>query len=423
MSVTKDVLKRHAAFGTLVAMQTSADFVSDDNTTSTTHPQYRQIAIIFYGCVLFVGVFDFLSGRPPTSWVDLDSSTRLIIFCTAVLLMCGLEITNQLQRSRIHPLVHLVFVTVLGGVALSVSNTNYSQLLLLIPILFAELTFSRVVVALTCLTTFSFRFIQTYLGSEQPFLTSRDYQSLMIFIVMMIFSWLMARFINRERTNRLHIQSLHNELKETSTQLAQMAVVNERNRMAREIHDSVGHHLAAVSIQLEMASKLHKGEPDTSLAAIHQAQAATQDALRDVRKSVGALRQTDETFSLVPAVELLISRISTDDLAINYKLDGDESICSHSARIVFFRAIQEGLTNVCKHANASHINLWLQFLPSQARLRIIDDGVGFDPKARSEGSGLRGLKDRVESFGGTLSIESRPDEGTFLDIVLPQPTS
>ena len=133
--MTKDVLKRHAAFGTLVAMQTSADFVSDDNATSTTHPQYRQIAIIFYGCVLFVGVFDFLSGRAPTSWVDLDASTRLIIFSTAVLLMCGLEITNQLQRSRIHPLLHLVFVTVLGGVALSVSNTNYSQLLLLIPIL------------------------------------------------------------------------------------------------------------------------------------------------------------------------------------------------------------------------------------------------------------------------------------------------
>ena len=132
------------------------------------------------------------------------------------------------------------------------------------------------------------------------------------------------------------------------------------------------------------------------------------------------MRQDDESFELLSAVEILISRIGSDQLVINYQFDGDETLYSQAERVAFFRAIQEGLTNVYKHANASHINLWLQFLPSQARLRIIDDGVGFEPHQSEKGSGLKGVRERVESLGGTVLIESRPDEGTVLDILLPQ---
>lgn len=422
--MTKDVLKGATGFGTLIGMQTPAEFLSRDSATSTTHPQYRQIAVIIYSCVLFVGIFDFVAGRPPTSSLPIGASMRLFIFCAAILAMCALEWVQQSRQTRswISPALHLVLVTLLSGIPLPLSNANYGQLLLLIPILFAELTFDRWVSYLTIFVVFGFRFMRAAFGESPNFISVVDMQALLIFSVLIILIWLMARLIKSEWSNRLDLQTLHSELKESSAQLAQMAVINERNRLARDIHDSVGHHLAAVSIQLEMASKLHEGDPDTSLGAIHQAQAATQDALKDVRKSVGALRQSDETFELVPAVELLISRVSTDQCPINYRLDGDAAMCTEPMRLVFFRAIQEGLTNVHKHADASRINLWLQFLPQQARLRIIDDGVGFNPQHETNGTGLKGIRERVEAFGGTLNIESRLNEGTFLDIILPQPT-
>ncbi len=388
----------------------------------TTHPQYRQIALIIYTGVLLVGIYDYFSGRPPTSGINLSPEIRFVIFCSAILLMCLLELIHQRRRQQlINPGAHLILTLLLAGFALSVSNLNYSQLLLLPPILFAELTFPRWMSLSTIFAAFTFLFLRTAFGEQPNFLSLLDVQRLLIFIVLLLLIWLMARLIKNEWSNRLDLQTLHNELKETSTQLAQMAVVNERNRMARDIHDSVGHHLAAVSIQLEMASKLHQRDPEASIAAIQEAQAATHDALHDVRQSVGALRQSAETFELMPAVELLIGRIATDELAINYHLDGDETLYPQPTRLVFFRAIQEGLTNVYKHATASHVNLWLQFLPQQARLRIVDDGVGFDTKQQTSGTGLRGVQERVESLGGTVVIESRPDEGTVLDIILPQP--
>ncbi len=400
------------------------DNSAENSPIPTTHPQYRQIALIIYLGVLFIGIYDHFVGRPPTSPIELSSDIRLAIFCVAVLLMCLLEEIHQRRISTrpISPIVHLVSTMLLAGCALAVSNQNYSQLLLLTPVLFAEVTFQRWVSVLTALAAVFLIFLRTSFTEDRISMSLLDLQNLAIFTVLLLLIWLMARLIKNEWSNRLNLQSLHNELKESSTQLAQMAVVNERNRMARDIHDSVGHHLAAVSIQLEMASKLHQREPNASIEAIKEAQAAAHDALQDVRQSVGTLRESAETFELAPAVELLISRIANENLAVNYRLDGDETLYPQPARIVFFRAVQEGLTNVYKHATATHVKLWLQFLPKQARLRIIDDGVGFDTKQSTSGTGLQGVRERVEQLGGSVVIESRPDEGTVLDIVLPQVT-
>ncbi len=390
--------------------------------TSHTHPQYRQIAVIIYSCVLIVGIFDYIIGRPPTSNIDLPSNIRLVIFCLAIICMGVLEWIQQSKRTQglIHPALHLALVTILSGIPLQLSNPNYGQLLLLIPILFAELTFARWIPYLTVSVVFGFRFLRAAFGESPNFISTVDVQALLIFSVLILLIWLMACLIKSEWSNRLNLQTLNNELKETSAQLAQMAVINERNRLARDIHDSVGHHLAAVSIQLEMADRLHERDPQASKAAIHQAQSAAHGALQDVRQSVSALRHADDSFELLPAVELLVSRIATDQLAINYQLDGDETLYSQPVRLAFFRAVQEGLTNVYKHAAASHINLWLQFLPNQARLRIVDDGIGFDTRGDANGTGLKGIQERVEALGGTVLIESRPNEGTILDIVLPQ---
>ena len=392
-------------------------------TAPTTHPQYRQIALIIYGGVLLIGAFEFFSRRPPSSLLAIRPERGFVLFCIAIILLSLLELLRPKTRplAHSHPAIHLVLMLVLSGLALSVVHYDYAQLLLLTVILFAELTFSRRMTALIILVSFSLLVVRMAFGSRRDMSLLLDTSNLLIFIVLVLLTWTMARLIKSEWSNRLDLQSLNGELTETSTQLTQMAVVNERNRLARDIHDSVGHHLAALNIQLSMAAKLHEHDSASSLDAILEAQLVTKDVLQDVRRSVGALRQSDDNFALVPAIELLIGRISNDQLAISYNLEGDEALCPTPARIVFFRAVQEGLTNIYKHATASHVNLWLQFLPQKARLRIVDDGVGFDTQLRAEGSGLRGLRERIEALGGTVAIESHPNEGTVLDIILPQP--
>ncbi|MEM7030814.1 MAG: ATP-binding protein [Chloroflexota bacterium] len=88
-------------------------------------------------------------------------------------------------------------------------------------------------------------------------------------------------------------------------------------------------------------------------------------------------------------------------------------------RMVLFRAMQEGLTNIHKHAAASRVNLWLQFSDEQAHLRIVDNGTGFDLSATTQGMGLVGVRERVATLGGTFAIDSRQNEGTVLDIIIP----
>ncbi|MEM7115235.1 MAG: sensor histidine kinase [Chloroflexota bacterium] len=394
----------------------------------TTHPQYRQIALAIYIGVLIIGLIDWMLGSPPSYALPFDPVIRFITFFLTVAALIVLEIWRPSSPSNTsnQAIVHLISKIVLSSLAMGVGNQFYTQLLFLIAILFAEITFSRRISLITIGITFVVLFLRLAFGPRGDFISLSDLQGLLIFAVAIIMIMLMGRLIKQEWSNRLNLQTLHDELKvshrqlqQNSAQLAELAVANERNRLARDIHDSLGHHLTAVSIQLEMAIKLHDRAPTQSLAAMQEAKNAAQEALQDVRQSVGALRQPSEQFDLMPAVELIIGRMKSDQLAITYRLDGDESNCPQSTRLALYRAVQEGLTNIHKHAAASHVNLWLQFSPRQARLRIIDDGIGFDLQQKTYGVGLKGVRERIAALGGKVTVDSRPTEGTVLDINIP----
>ena len=387
-----------------------------------THPQFRQISLAVYVGVLIIGVLDWVLGRPPSTMVPLASSVRFAIFCVALVLLIGMELGRQsfssLNQDTQNKLYHFALIS-LSGIVIAISSQNYAQLLLLIAILFAELTFQRPIRIATILATFTILFLRMAFGPRRDFISTSDLQNLMMFGVAMLLIMMLARLIKQESSQRQHLEQLNDELKSSTEQLAELAVINERNRLARDIHDSLGHHLAAVSIQLEMGKKLYKKDPDATLNAMEAASKATKEALNDVRTSVQALRETENSFELEPAINLLIDRIQTDKLDISYQVEGDETRFSQMIRMVLFRAIQEGLTNVHKHAAASRINLWVQYGDDEAHLRIVDNGKGFDASAVAQGFGLRGVRERVSILGGTFEIDSRQDSGTVLDIMVP----
>jgi len=206
-----------------------------------------------------------------------------------------------------------------------------------------------------------------------------------------------------------------------------LAAAEERNRVARDIHDSVGHSLAVINVQLEKALVFLRRDAGVTEKAMKDARRAAKEALGDVRESVRTLRQSAEIFSLTESLNTLVESSKSDTLDINLRLEGPESGYSKPALMTLFRAAQEALTNVHKHAEASQVRILVHLGGTSGELQVQDNGIGFDLKqvgelpAHSRGNyGLQGIRERLELVGGEMSIESQIGNGTTLMVTIPK---
>jgi len=244
----------------------------------------------------------------------------------------------------------------------------------------------------------------------------------------------MGGLVRGVETSRAHAKRLladleqsHRELQNYAAKVEELAAADERNRVARDIHDSVGHSLAVVNVQLEKALVFHWRDPDVTEQAVKDARRAAKEALDDVRASVRTLRQSNDVFSLLQAVTALVERSISDTLKINLDMEGTETGYSKPALMTLYRAAQEGLTNVYKHAGAKEVWITVRLDDKSAYLQVRDDGTGFEPEQfenlptnRSEQYGLQGIRERLELVGGNMSLESRPTKGTTLMVTVPK---
>jgi signal transduction histidine kinase len=186
-------------------------------------------------------------------------------------------------------------------------------------------------------------------------------------------------------------------------QAADLAAASERNRLARDIHDSLGHHLTAIAVQLDKAAAYRDLDPAAADLAVADARRSASAALADVRRSVGALRAGDEAFSLAAAVAALADGVRDGDLAVTVDVTGEEAGYDRAALTALYRAAQEGLTNARRHAAAGRVAVTVALGEREARLVVADDGRGFPGDATSEspagGYGLRGMRERLEPLG------------------------
>jgi signal transduction histidine kinase len=243
-----------------------------------------------------------------------------------------------------------------------------------------------------------------------------------------------AQLIARERRSRLHAEKLledlevsHQRLARYARQAAESATLEERNRLARDIHDGLGHYLTALNIQLEKAAVFHSRSPEESLQALRDARRLSSEALDDVRQSVGALRDTAYGFRLEDALRRLTETVEGSDLQIRLVIEGGSAGYSNQALLALYRAAQEGLTNVQRHASAQQATLHVCFGDTVAVMTLHDDGVGFDADARSAGSrqavsryGLVGVEERLTLVDGRLTVSSQPGAGTTLTVRVPR---
>ena len=226
-----------------------------------------------------------------------------------------------------------------------------------------------------------------------------------------------ARVKAEELTRQLEFAN--RQLAEYASQAEELAATQERNRLAREIHDNLGHYLTIVNVQIEAAKLTSESDPTRALDALNKAQELAQKGLNSVRESVAALRVSPvEGRSIDEAISELIEESQAAGVQTDFKVIGKKKPVESKTALALYRVIQEGLTNVRKYANASHVEVELDFSQlDRIRLLLRDDGVG---AADTDGGfGLIGLRERVQLLGGEFKIQTQPGQGFQIDVTLP----
>jgi signal transduction histidine kinase len=217
----------------------------------------------------------------------------------------------------------------------------------------------------------------------------------------------------RERAARQRAESL-------TVEVAQLAAANERNRMAREIHDTLGHYLTVIHIQLEAARAVLGQDPDRGMLAVTRAQALAKDGLAAVRQSVKALREEGSVDGIAEQIASLVESARDEKFDVALTIAGRPRPVSAAVALALHRTTLEALTNVRKHADAAHVDIELAFRDEGlVQLRVKDDGKGGAEETAGAGFGLRGIRERAEQLKGRASYRMAPNEGFTLSVELP----
>jgi len=243
--------------------------------------------------------------------------------------------------------------------------------------------------------------------------------------VLVMFLAMFAHMRLNEREARERAEHLMAELQKANVQLAayatqaeELAMTQERNRLAREIHDNLGHVLTIVNVQIEAAKVVMHAEPERALRAMNKAQELVQGGLTQVRESVAALRESPVSDRpLAEAIASLVEEAQSGGIITEFRVLGQPRKLANKVALALYRVAQEALTNVRKHARASRVDVLLDYQPQQVRLEVKDNGVG--AAETSGGFGLLGVRERMQLLGGSLEIHTSLGKGFSLTASVP----
>ncbi|MEG4171434.1 MULTISPECIES: sensor histidine kinase [unclassified Microcoleus] len=253
------------------------------------------------------------------------------------------------------------------------------------------------------------------------------FSNVLLFGLTLVFALLLINALIAERQSREQLEIAHDKLALTHEQLRHYALriedqatLQERNRIAREIHDGLGHTLAAQTIQLNNALLFWKSEDEKALEFLKQAKQLGSEALLEIRKSVSVLRSNPlQGLSLESAIDKLLQdfqRMTAIEVSNSIRLP---VLLSQEINTTLYRIVQESLTNIHKHADATMVTVGLQQHAGQIYLSIADNGKGFDPAQNTTGFGLQGMRERVAATGGQFAIYSKSGNGCRISVSLP----
>lgn len=277
------------------------------------------------------------------------------------------------------------------------------------------------------------------LGIGQQMILRALVEDTLLFVLITLFVMLLVNALMRERQGRRQLVNAYEQLYQQAQQVDNQATLQERTRIAREIHDSLGHLLTTQNILLQTAEQSWQQDPETSRKDLARSRRISVDALAELRRSVRLLRQPEDTVlagrSLSVALKELKHRFSqTSSTFLELHMDNVPEILPLPVQLAVYRIVEEALNNLQKHSNATQATVQLRrtqldsrppnkTTPNRTsvelRLKIEDNGSGFLIGEPIMGYGIRGMKERAERLGGTFRLHSSPNEGCRIQVTLP----
>ncbi|MBN1247279.1 MAG: sensor histidine kinase [Anaerolineae bacterium] len=371
----------------------------------------------FLGIVESVGLLILLS------WLHQQSGEAYLPFAIAI--------------ASFGPILEQALTTalrMLRGVSGVAATTDAWQLILvlLIPLVVVAWQYGLKAVLLFCATTTAFDFVLTLAlavvgrfrpGTAIALMTVRA-------LLFCLLGYVVDRLMTEQRAQRAALAQAHARLADYATTLEQLTVSRERNRLARELHDTLAHSLSAVAVQLEAVRSLWDADPDAARQMLDRSLQMTREGLGEARRAIGALRASPlEDLGLALALRQL-ARSQGERAGLVVTVNIPERLETSSELVPFveqglYRIAHEAMDNVVRHAGATHLSLSLTASDKGICMVISDDGMGFSatepvPHGRF---GLQGMRERAELIGADFTIDSEQGAGTTVTVTVPRETA
>ena len=241
-------------------------------------------------------------------------------------------------------------------------------------------------------------------------------------VVTIASAWFLGDSIRQRRDYVHRLEERTAELEEARDELSRAAVVEERLRIARELHDILGHTLGAIAVQSGVGAHVIDSNPGAAKESLVRIESISKSSLKEIRQIVGALRESADGAEMDPlpgldALPELVEGLGRGTVVVDLQVEADRNAIPQGLQLTAYRVVQEALTNVMRHSRASTARVSVRSYKKQLQVEVVDDGVG--ATSSSGGHGLAGMNERVSLHGGKLEYGPLPERGFRVSATLP----
>jgi signal transduction histidine kinase len=375
-----------------------------------------------FAIVVMASYLSIFSSYEPESITILIWLTLIGIAYLSVGVYGYTYVSHQPTRSLL--IAYFFGQMVLGGVIVFLSRGNGFTFLILLPLagqsvlllrglwMYVPAFFSAVVYTTA---------INNYAHSLDAAFSALPVFIAGVFFVMIFTQVAVGEEQARHEVNRLigDLEAANTRLREFATQVEDLTITKERNRLAREIHDGLGHYLTTIYMQIQASLAIMPQDPDTAISMMEKARNLSQEALQEVRRSVSTLRSpVEDDLPVQDRIQKLLEEGENSGIQTALRILGKPRELDSKKSVTLFRSAQEGFSNTRKHADASNFSITFDYSdPNLVRMTLLDDGKGTDTIVG--GFGLIGLRERLNLVDGDCEIFTSKGEGFTLQITIP----
>ena len=324
--------------------------------------------------------------------------------------------------------LQLPFSTQQAETFIVLSNIALNLPTLLIPLLIVSWRYSQKVVIWFCLGTsiLDIAVLAVFVPVGRTNLIVAFSLILFRLVILGLVGLVVNHLIAVQRSQAKALHAANTRLRDYAATREHLITTQERNRLARELHDTLAHTLAAATVQLEAVQVIWETQPERAKQLVQESTVTMRDGLQDTRRALQALRAEPlESIGFVASIQLLAESIQTR-YRINTSVETADDVVwlTQEQEHIIYRVAQEALLNSAQHAQAQHIRVRIEETGETLCLVVIDDGTGFDPSAVDTNGhfGVQGMRERASMIGAELNVSSQVGQGTKIEILLKRQT-